>query len=64
VNISVTKIATTIWPQFIALQQPIQNMAIAAMDLLIEKIKAETLLDIKVKNNRTLDYTTSESESV
>jgi len=27
------------------------------VDLLIEKIKAETLREIKVKNNRTLDYT-------
>jgi len=45
-------------------QQPIKNMAIAAVDLLIEKIKAETLLDIKVKNNRTLDYTIIEREWV
>ncbi|MEN0038383.1 MAG: LacI family DNA-binding transcriptional regulator [Cellvibrio sp.] len=59
-----TNIATTIWPQLTTVQQPIKNMAIAAVDLLIEKIKAETLLDIKVKNNRTLDYTIIERESV
>lgn len=57
-----TNIATTIWPQLTTVQQPIKNMAIAALDLLIEKIKAETLLDIKVKNNRTLDYTIIERE--
>lgn len=59
-----TNIATTIWPQLTTVQQPIKNMAIAAVDLLIEKIKADTLLDIKVKNNRILDYTIVERESV
>ena len=48
---------TNIWPQLTTVQQSIKNMAIAAVDLLIEKIKAEALLDIKVKNNPTLDYT-------
>ncbi len=50
-----TNRATTIWLQLTNLQQPIKNMVIAASDLLIEKIKADTLLDIKVKNNRGLD---------
>ncbi len=55
---------TNIWPQLTTVQQPIKNMAIAAVDLLIEKIKADTLLDIKVKNNRILDYTIVEREPV
>ncbi len=41
-----------------------RNRVMAAVDLLIEKIKADTLLDIKVKNNRILDYTIVERESV
>jgi len=35
----------------------IKNMAVGAADVLIQQIKVYTLLDIKMKNNRILDYT-------
>jgi LacI family transcriptional regulator len=58
-----TAIATNIWPQLTTVKQPIKEMSIAAVDLLVEKIKADTLLNIKVNNSKTLAFTIVERES-
>jgi LacI family transcriptional regulator len=59
-----THIATNIWPQLTTVQQPIKNMAIEAVNLLVDMIQTESKLDIKLKNSRILEHTIVERNSV
>lgn len=51
-----TSIARTIWPQLTTVKQPIDQMSADSVDLLIEAIKADSILGIKLNKRAILPH--------
>jgi LacI family transcriptional regulator len=51
-----TPVATTVWPELTTIHQPIDDMARAAVDLLVEQIRRKRSGDPKLVQHKLLDY--------
>ena len=58
-----TTIARTIWPQLTTVKQPIDQMSADSVDLLIEAIKADRILGIKLNKRAVLPHSIIERGS-
>ncbi|WP_346837643.1 LacI family DNA-binding transcriptional regulator [Microbulbifer sp. SAOS-129_SWC] len=58
-----TALATTIWPELTTIHQPILAMARAAVDLLVEKIRAQRDGEAQECRHQLLDFTLVERQS-
>ncbi len=58
-----TALASTIWPELTTVHQPIANMARAAVDLLIRKIRARRAGDLDTITHLQSDYTLVQRDS-
>ncbi|HQS95866.1 MAG: LacI family transcriptional regulator [Novosphingobium sp. 17-62-19] len=58
-----TALASTIWPELTTIRQPIRQMAEAALDLLVQDIRAARNGDSRVARHVTLDYELVRRES-
>ncbi|WP_026287042.1 LacI family DNA-binding transcriptional regulator [Gilvimarinus chinensis] len=59
-----TTIARTIWPQLTTVKQPIDQMSADSVDLLIEAIRADSLLGIKLNKHIVLPHSIVVRDSV
>ncbi len=58
-----TALASTIWPELTTIRQPIRQMAEAALDLLVQDIRAGRNGDARTARHATLDYELVRRES-
>jgi LacI family transcriptional regulator len=58
-----TPVATTVWPELTTIRQPIDDMARAAVDLMVELIRSRRAGDVRGVTHKLLPYTLVTRES-